>query len=67
MVVELGPQVRGWSIYPGGQSGNPVSPLYRDRIGKWIAGELDAVLFPREPADLSKPDVLSVLELRPEG
>jgi penicillin amidase len=33
MVVELGPELRAWATYPGGQSGNPVSPRYRDRSG----------------------------------
>ncbi|MEO8140795.1 MAG: penicillin acylase family protein, partial [Gemmatimonadota bacterium] len=32
MVVELGPEVRGWGIYPGGQSGNPSSSRYLDRL-----------------------------------
>jgi hypothetical protein len=26
MVVELGPEVRAWATYPGGQSGDPASP-----------------------------------------
>ncbi len=52
MVVELGPELRAWTIYPGGQSGNPLSPRYDDRIGKWVDGELDAVRFPRAASDL---------------
>ncbi len=49
MVVELGPEVRAWGIYPGGQSGNPSSPLYDNRIAKWAAGQHDEILFPRTP------------------
>ncbi len=52
MVVELGPEVRAWGIYPGGQSGNPSSPLYDDRIAKWAAGQHDAILFPHTAAEL---------------
>jgi len=52
MVVELGPEVRAWATYPGGQSGNPASPRYDDRIRGWTRGNLDRVLFPRIPADL---------------
>ena len=52
MVVELGPEVRAWATYPGGQSGNPASPYYLDRLPAWLAGTLDTVLFPRTPADL---------------
>jgi len=46
MVVELGPNVRGWATYPGGQSGNPVSPRYRDHMELWERGGLDPLLFP---------------------
>jgi penicillin amidase len=52
MVVELGPEVHAWATYPGGQSGNPASPLYLDRVPKWVKGELDPVLFPRTPAEI---------------
>jgi len=46
MVVQLGPEVRAQSVYPGGQSGNPVSDRYDDRVDAWANGELDDVLFP---------------------
>jgi penicillin amidase len=65
MVVELGPEVRAWTIYPGGQSGSPASPRYADRIPKWSAGELDSARVPRVPADLLPADVLSTLVLTP--
>jgi len=66
MVVRLGPEVEAWSVYPGGQSGNPVSSRYRDRIEKWVNGELDPVLLPRAPEDLDSARVASVLALSPE-
>lgn len=66
MVVELGPDLRAWSIYPGGQSGNPVSRWYDDRIGKWSDGELDPVLFPRTAGDLPAERVAATLVLVPE-
>lgn len=65
MVVELGPEVRAWSIYPGGQSGAPASPRYTDRLSKWSNGQLDRVLFPRTPRDIDKARVASRLTLRP--
>lgn len=55
MVVELGPNVRAWGIYPGGQSGNPASQRYRDRIAKWSNGELDSLRVPAVAADLTNP------------
>ncbi|MEO8637235.1 MAG: penicillin acylase family protein [Gemmatimonadales bacterium] len=54
MVVELGPQVRGWGIYPGGQSGNPSSTRYLDRLPRWRDGELDTLLVPGRLEDLPR-------------
>ena len=66
MVVELGPQVRAWSIYPGGQSGAPESSRYEDRLSRWALGELDPVLFPAKPADLDRKRLISTLILKPK-
>ena len=54
MVVELGPEVKGWGVYPGGPSGNPGSPNYDSMIETWRTGglyELD--FFKEEPADFN--------------
>ena len=64
MVVELGPEVRAWGIYPGGQSGNPASPHYLDRLPRWLDGTLDPVLFPRSIEELPPARVRSALSLR---
>ena len=48
MVVELGPEVKGWGVYPGGQSGNPGSPYYDDLVEPWRTGELFELNFMRE-------------------
>jgi penicillin amidase len=53
MVVELGPQVRAWGTYPGGQSGNPASPRYADRLDQWTRGELAPLSFPLDPSALA--------------
>jgi penicillin amidase len=47
MVVELGPEIRAWGIYPGGQSGNPASSRYADRVRTWSEGQLDTLFVPR--------------------
>ena len=52
MVVELGDQVSARGTYPGGQSGNPASREYDDRLAHWVAGELEALRFPRSEAEL---------------
>ncbi len=67
MVVEMGEEVQAWVTYPGGQSGNPVSDLYENRIREWVDGTLEEVLFPDNPHDLSEQDIKSVLRLAPEG
>ena len=51
MVVELGPEVRAWGIYPGGQSGNPGSRHYDSFVDTWVRGELDELLFMQTPED----------------
>lgn len=52
MVVELGDTVRARGTYPGGQSGNPVSAAYDDRLAHWVRGELQDLRFPRDAAEL---------------
>jgi penicillin amidase len=53
MVVELGDEIRPRGTYPGGQSGNPLSPSYDDRMDHWVAGELEALHFPRTSDELT--------------
>ena len=49
MVVELGPEVKGWGVYPGGASGNPGSPNYDSMLESWRTGELYELKFMKEP------------------
>jgi penicillin amidase len=65
-VVELGPQVEAWATYPGGQSGNPASARYADRVEQWRRGELSPLNLPRSPADLTPRQLTSRLTLAPE-
>jgi penicillin G amidase len=46
MVVELDPNgVRGYGVYPGGQSGNPGSKSYNAFVEPWATGELFELNF----------------------
>jgi len=65
MIVDLGPEIRAWSTYPGGQSGNPFSERYRDRIDEWSRGDLGEVRFPRSPDQLPSSQRTSTLTLKP--
>jgi penicillin G amidase len=66
LVVDLGPdQVKAWDTYPGGQSGNPMSPRYADRIPQWLAGELSPALFPKDAAALPADRTSATLTLDP--
>ncbi len=49
MIVELDPEgVRGYGVYPGGQTGNPLSETYDEFVETWRTGELYELLFLRE-------------------
>ena len=51
MVVALGPQVKGYGIYPGGQSGNPGSFYYDNMIETWRQGKLHELVYLQSPTD----------------
>ncbi|MGQ0712581.1 MAG: penicillin acylase family protein [Gemmatimonadaceae bacterium] len=63
MVVELGSEVRAWTIYPGGQSGNPASPRYADRVTAWSDGVLEPALLPRAEGEIPSSRVAAQLTL----
>lgn len=67
MTVELrgGDSLRAWGIYPGGQSGNPGSRRYRDRLDRWALGVLDTLRMPRDPEALPESQRSASLTLRP--
>jgi penicillin G amidase len=65
MVVELGPTVHAWAIYPGGQSGNPISARYADRIPRWSHGLLDSLVVPKTPQEIATAGDVAILEFEP--
>ncbi|HVH40510.1 MAG TPA: penicillin acylase family protein [Gemmatimonadaceae bacterium] len=64
-VVELGEELTASGTYPGGQSGNPVSTRYADRVPEWQRGALSPLRTPRSAADLPDSATSSRLTLRP--
>jgi penicillin amidase len=67
MVVELGPKVRALGTYPGGQSGNPASARYTDRLPIWASGGLELLFAPAALDSMLPAQVRSALTLRPDG
>ena len=65
MVVELGPQIQAWSTYPGGQSANPASPHYADRVQQWADGKLDPIYSPRSLAEVGPEHAEARITLTP--
>jgi penicillin amidase len=63
MVVELGPEIRAWGIFPGGQSGNPGSRFYDDMVDGWLAGKPDELLFLKS-ADEPNPGIVARTVMR---
>lgn len=60
MIVELGPEVKAWGVYPGGASGNPGSPNYDSMIEAWRTGQLFELNFYKEkPYDFNYKMVLN--------
>jgi penicillin amidase len=54
MVVQLGPKVKGYGVFPGGESGNPGSFYYSDMLQTWKDGKLNELLFMQSPDEKSK-------------
>ena len=51
MVVELGPEVKAWGIYPGGNSGNPGSKYYDFMVDDWVDGKIFELHFMKTPEE----------------
>ncbi len=51
MIVELGEEVKGYGVYPGGQSGNPGNPLYDNMIERWSEGQYYELEFMDAPSE----------------
>lgn len=66
VVVELGPQVRAWGIYPGGQSGNPGSRFYDNLVSDWAKGQPHELVF-LQSAEENNPNIKHMTRIRPKN
>jgi len=44
-VVAVGPKPKAWAIYPGGQSGDPMSPYYDNFLEDWRLGKMKEITY----------------------
>ncbi|MEZ4903307.1 MAG: penicillin acylase family protein [Spirosomataceae bacterium] len=64
MVVQLDKTwPKAYGLYPGGQSGNPGSPLYDNMIDPWAKGELNELVFLKSK-DEKHPKIVSEMKLK---
>lgn len=63
MVVALGPEMKAWGIYPGGQSGNPGSRFYDNFVDAWVEGKYYELLFLKS-ADEENPAIVGRTRLK---
>ncbi|MCJ8209281.1 penicillin acylase family protein [Mucilaginibacter sp. RS28] len=63
MVVQLGPKVKGYGVFPGGESGNPGSYFYDNMFNTWRKGQLNELLF-LQSANESSSRIKSTLTLK---
>ena len=64
IIVELSDPVKAWTVYPGGQSGNPGSPYYDNFVDEWSRGRYLQVLFLQEVSQ-NESDLLFTQYLEP--
>lgn len=55
----------GSGVYPGGPSGNPLSPYYDNQVSMWLSGNLYPHYKPGSPETLDKSKILQTLILKP--
>ncbi|GAB3923792.1 penicillin acylase family protein [Larkinella terrae] len=62
MVVQTGPAVSAYGVFPGGQSGNPGSPYYLNMLETWRKGDLYELLYFKSVTE-KNPRIKSTLTL----
>ena len=64
MVVKLSEPVQAWGVYPGGQSGNPGSPFYKNMISTWAKGKYFDLIHPDQASQMYDHSI-GILNLSP--
>ena len=53
MIVHQTRPLEAYGVYPGGQSGNPFSPYYKNMIKDWVRGEYHVLRNDADPRSIS--------------
>lgn len=65
MVISLEDKVKGYGVFPGGQSGNPASKFYKNNIQSWLDGQYHTLDKESQPKDFENSNY-SVIALHPK-
>ena len=61
MIVHQKNPVEAYGVYPGGQSGNPFSPYYKNMVNDWVEGKYHVLHQNITMEELSKKQVKKVV------
>ena len=64
MIVELGPEITAYGVYPGGQSRNPGSQYFDNMVNSWVEGKNFQLHKLNKPGDLTGRDWIGTTVLR---
>ena len=65
MVVELAENGRCVGVYPGGQSGNPISPHFDDGVEAWANYKYFELTMPKSPEEIPDDRIESIFIFKP--
>ena len=66
MVVDFSNIANSFGVYPGGQSGSPISPDYDNFIPLWAQGKYFPLLFPAALDQMDAKNIASTLTFEPK-
>jgi penicillin amidase len=55
MIVSLDKEIKAYGVFPGGQSGNPLSKFYKTSLDKWASKEYHELILQHKPENIKTP------------
>ncbi len=66
MILDFdGGKIKGYGVYPGGQSGNPGSKFYDNMLSEWATGDYHELVNSTDPSTYQNSNYQSVTLKRP--